>query len=213
MLKNAIAMLLVLVALTSISVAATGCELVRVYGCDDHTMDLMANEPSYVTEFGGLDYRGNVIEENGESFVISYGVRIAQLISDDTGILTIVPMNRGKATVYYKVITNAGKTYIRYINLGIANNCGEQNTCEYSEYVTPGERCSVTINNVVMGEMIDIDITMDGNGAFITKTYFGEIESSGQVWNGIYPVTVEYWEDDGDGLGYKLGASATLNCE
>lgn len=213
MFKNIVAILLVLITLAGNATAATGCELVRVYGCEEDVIDLMANEPCGITEFIGLDYRGNIIEEDGDLYVLIYGEKIARLDISDDGILVITPINRGKVTIYYNVATDSGKIYTRYVNLGVTSDC-PQETCDYEEYVAPGASCYVSMTTpLVIGESINANIHTDGNGDFTTIITYGGIDNNGDVWNGVYPVVVELWEDDGNGLGLQLNASATLDCE
>lgn len=211
MFKNIVPILLVLAALAGTGIGACASAY-TISGCDERVIDLMADYPTY--EFVGLDYRTSVIDVGDETFFVypTTGAKIAKITDDGNGVFTFTPISGNKASLYFKIEKN-GIVYTRYAIIRVLSNC-PQETCDYEEYVAPGASCYVSMTTpLVMGESVNANIQTDGNGKFNTIITYGGFDNNGDVWNGVYPVVVELWEDDGNGLGFQLNASATLDCE
>ena len=165
-----VAMFIMAMALIGPSVAATGNELMRIYTCDSEVIDFMEDEPGNIIEFVGLDYsRGNlIIDTGGNTYVTQYGEKIAILTELGCGVFEITPLNKGKVYVYYKVATESGKTYTRFLNLGVSSYCMEQ-VCDGSTYFNQG---AMIIYTPVEGEWLDTDRFFPGNGEMTTEVRF-----------------------------------------
>lgn len=186
-----VAMFIMAMALIGPSIAATGDELMRIYTCESEDIDLMDDEPSNIIEFVGLDYtRGNLIIENGETYAIANGEKIAMLTDNGCGLFTITPLSKGKVYVYYKVATVSGKTYTRLLNLGVSSYCTEQ-ICD----ITFFNQDAIVIHTPITGEPLNIDTYFPGNGAMSSVVTLDGIVSEDRIYRGESCIIVTLYVD------------------
>lgn len=174
------------------SMAATGNELMRIYTCESEDIDLMDDEPANIIEFVGLDYtRGNLIVENGETYAMTYGEKIAMLTDNGCGLFTVTPLNKGKVSVYYKVATESGKIYTRFLNLGVSSYCMNQQICDTTFF----NQGAIDIYQPIVGEQLDTTIYFPGNGEMSSIVTFDGAVSEDRIYRGETCIVVTAYVD------------------
>lgn len=170
--------------------AAAGNELMRIYTCESEDIDLMDDEPANIIEFVGLDYRDNLIVENGETYVMLYGEKIAMLTDNGCGLFTVTPLNKGKVFVYYKVATESGKIYTRFLNLGVSPYCMNQ-ICDTTFF----NQDAIDIYQPIVGEQLDTTIYFPGNGEMSSIVTFDGAVSEDRIYRGETCIVVTAYVD------------------
>ena len=214
MFKNIITMLLVFFALASIGMAANPPAM-TISACGENNSGILTSDPRdgllfypYNTEFHSV-----VVPASAQ--VLLPNDAPGRIYANEDGSFYYVgpnPSKKVKTTLFYTIRNPSGYLHSHGAVIYV-DPCTTNTICDYEEYVAPGATCFVSMTTpLVIGESVDANIQTDGNGNFNTVITYGGIDNIGDPWNGVYPVVVELWEDDGNGLGYQLNASAILNC-
>jgi hypothetical protein len=215
MLKNAIAtMLLVLVALTGIGMAANPPAM-TISACGENNSGILTSDTREGLLFYPYNTEFHSVETPASAQVLLTNDAPGRIYANEDGSFYYVgpnPSKKVKTTLYYTIRNPSGYLHNHYAIIYV-EPCSKTITCDYDEYIAPGATCFVSMTTpLVIGESIDANIHTDGNGVFNTVITYGGVDNNGDPWNGVYPVVIELWEDDENGLGFQLNASATLNC-
>jgi hypothetical protein len=215
MLKNAIAtMLLVLVALTGIGMAANPPAM-TISACGENNSGILTSDTREGLLFYPYNTEFHSVETPASAQVLLTNDAPGRIYANEDGSFYYVgpnPSKKVKTTLYYTIRNPSGYLHNHSATIYV-EPCSKTITCDYDEYISPGATCFVSMTTpLVIGESIDANIHTDGNGVFNTVITYGGVDNNGDPWNGVYPVVIELWEDDENGLGFQLNASATLNC-